>query len=300
MVKVLGFDSDFGIDRIMKTKLHIGFWPDADTRRWVCSDQSAIDASRFGGTAISPYAATASYWPTHYFQYQADAQRIVDMGVFAENKAKPELGSAAYHYDPRTAATVQVTYGSVTPGIAEYGAHNDAFKKDSMWAVAPPEKFHEECEKDWWRYCEKFTEDGSTIEPPEYPYTIEYTYWLLYKEEEDGMKMGVRQGTLTNEMMEFYLKQIQGGHQEKCRIYNERRDERIRIEKLRREALKNGTEPPPPIEPWPAYGHLAPAEAANFDGPKLNQSEGKKAHEMYKAQEALKAAAVARSADMSN
>jgi len=204
-IKVLGFDSDFGVDRIMKAKVHIGFWPDADYRRWVCSDQSAIDASRFGGTAIAPYAAACTYWPHHFFKYPADAMRIIAMGVLSENKAKPELGSAAYHYDPRNAATVQVTYGSVIPEIQEFSEHNDAFKKGSMWCIAPVDRFLYECEKDWYRYCEKFKEFGDDRPFPTYPYTLEYMYDLLKAEEEDGFMMAVRQGAARASDLEYVL-----------------------------------------------------------------------------------------------
>ncbi|CAE7325188.1 unnamed protein product [Symbiodinium sp. CCMP2592] len=69
VIKCLGFDCDFGIDRINHTRRHIGFWPDGDFRRWINSDQSSIDASRFGGTAIAPYAAMQAQWGTHFFQF---------------------------------------------------------------------------------------------------------------------------------------------------------------------------------------------------------------------------------------
>lgn len=276
MIKVLGFDGDFGVDRIMHVKVHVGFWPDADYRRWVCSDQSAIDASRFGGTAIAPYAAACTHWPHHFFKYTADAKRVISMGVLSENKAKPELGSPAYHYEPRIAATVQVTYGSVIPEIAEFSGVNDAFKKDSMWSVAPIEKFHEECEKDWFRYCEKFKEFGSTVEPPPYPYTMEYCYWLMKLESQDTFKMAIRQGQMNNEGMEYQLSQIQAYYDEKVRVYEERRGKRMYIEQLRREAIAKGEEPPPELEPENVYGHLAGAEHASYEKPadRVNAEEG--------------------------
>jgi len=207
LVKCLGFDSDFGIDMLMKIQAEIGFWPDGDWRRWICSDQSAIDASRFGGTAIAPYAASAAYWPCHFFEYPDDAKKLVASGIFPENRAKPELGSAAYHYDPRTAATVQVTYGSAVPGIAKWsGEHNDVFKKDSLWTIAPPEKFHSECVKDWFRYCGKFKDYGSEVDPPDYPYTIKDVYEMIIEEQEDTLRTGaVRAGWMTIGQMEENL-----------------------------------------------------------------------------------------------
>merc|ERR1712048_363549 len=53
-IKVIGFDGDFFVDQVMQTTVNIGPWPDGDFRRWTLSDQSAIDASRFGNVAIAP------------------------------------------------------------------------------------------------------------------------------------------------------------------------------------------------------------------------------------------------------
>jgi len=199
MVKCLGFDSDFGIDRINKTRRHLGFWPDGDYRRWIASDQSAIDASRFGGTAIAPYAEMAAHWGTHFFDFPQDARTLLDSNVFIENWAKPEVGSAAYHYEPRAAAVIQVSYSSSVPALKDFGALSDAFKKASMWAVSPPDRFLEECEKDWYHYCRKFKEFGDDREYPPYPYTLEFTFGLLQAEEEDFVDMMVKQKMVSKE-----------------------------------------------------------------------------------------------------
>eukprot|EP00933_Yihiella_yeosuensis_P006094 TRINITY_DN110746_c0_g1_i1.p1 TRINITY_DN110746_c0_g1~~TRINITY_DN110746_c0_g1_i1.p1 ORF type:complete len:566 (-),score=115.97 TRINITY_DN110746_c0_g1_i1:135-1811(-) len=199
-IKCLGFDSDFGIDQINHTRRHIGYWPDGDYRRWVASDQSAIDASRFGGTAISPYAAMCSYWATYFFNYPEDSKRLLEAGTLPESYAQPESGSAAYHYDPRTAATVQVTYGSSIPEMSDFHTTNDAFKKASMWTIAPPERFLEECEKDWFHYCRKFKEQfNDNREFPAYPYTLDWIYDVLKLEEEDTVNHTIRQGLATKE-----------------------------------------------------------------------------------------------------
>lgn len=209
MIKVLGFDSDFGVDKIMKTKATVGFWPDGDYRRWTASDQSAIDASRFGGTAIAPYASTVTFWPIHFFTYPMDARRLIENGLFVPNKAKPELGSASYHYDPRTAASIQVTYGSSYPEITDWGALNDMFKKGSMWHLAPPEVFVELCRNDWYGYCERFKKLGDDRPFPEYPYDVPYVYELLRLEEEDALKTGEAGNKLQEKKAKEDLKRAQ-------------------------------------------------------------------------------------------
>mmetsp|Transcript_45513 Transcript_45513/g.140637 ORF Transcript_45513/g.140637 Transcript_45513/m.140637 type:complete len:790 (-) Transcript_45513:111-2480(-) len=252
VIKVLGFDSDFGVDRVMKAKVHLGFWPDGDHRRWVCSDQSAIDASRFGGTAIAPYAAACTYWPHHFFKYPLDAKRILAMGIISENKAKPELGSAAYHYEPRIAATVQVTYGSVIPEIAEFSAHNDGFKKGSMWCVAPVHRFLYECERDWMRYCEKFKEFGDDRPFPPYPYDLQFMYDLLKSEAEDGMQMAARQGAMRQSDIDAQLFGIDQQHAHAVATGQEDIDRRKAADWFRREAKYK------PAEEWAAPAEMPP------------------------------------------
>eukprot|EP00930_Biecheleria_cincta_P048639 TRINITY_DN3391_c0_g1_i1.p1 TRINITY_DN3391_c0_g1~~TRINITY_DN3391_c0_g1_i1.p1 ORF type:complete len:845 (-),score=139.20 TRINITY_DN3391_c0_g1_i1:37-2571(-) len=209
MVKCLGFDSDFGIDRINKTRRQLGFWPDGDYRRWIASDQSAIDASRFGGTAIAPYAEIQSNWGTHFFEYPQDARTLLDSNVFIENWPKPEVGSAAYHYEPRAAAVVQVSYSASVPALKDFGALSDAFKKASMWCVSPPDRFLEECEKDWYHYCRKFKEFGDDREYPPYPYTLEWVFGLLQAEEEDFLDMTLKQRLLSKEEGVEHRRQIE-------------------------------------------------------------------------------------------
>uniref|UniRef100_A0A7S1RW91 Uncharacterized protein n=1 Tax=Alexandrium catenella TaxID=2925 RepID=A0A7S1RW91_ALECA len=259
VIKCLGFDSDFGVDRIMKAKCAIGFWPDGDYRRWVCSDQSAIDASRFGGTAIAPYAAACTWWPQHFYKYPADAQRILAMGLFAENKPKPELGSAAYHYDPRNAATVQVTYSSVIPDIAAFSAHNDGFKKGSMWCIAPVDRFLHECIKDWFRYCDKFKEFGDDRPPPPYPYDLQYMYDLLKSEQEDGFLMGVRQGQVRAADLEPMLAGIDAQHAVLCAEGNRKIDEWHASSEQKKKGKYTPAE-----EWWPEAETPPPPEGHNF------------------------------------
>jgi len=164
----------------------IGFWPDGDYRRWICSEVTGVDGSRMAGISMSPYAAQAAYWPLHFFDYPDDAKKLLFSGIFPENPARPDDGAAAYHYDPRTAATVIVSYSSSVPALAQWSNDvNDPFKKESMWSLAPPEKFLDECQKDWERYSKAFKGAGSEVEPPPYPYKLEQVYDLLMEEQKD-------------------------------------------------------------------------------------------------------------------
>jgi len=182
-IKVLGFDTDFSIDLLMKMTAAIGFWPDGDYRRWICSEVSSVDGNRMTSFNSSPYAAQATCWPMHFFEYPEDAKKLLFTGIFPENHARPDEGAAAYHYDPRTAATVISAYSGAVPALAKWTTEvNDPFKKESMWSCAPPEKFLNECEKDWDRYSKAL---GGSQEPPPYPYKLDQIYDLLLEEQKD-------------------------------------------------------------------------------------------------------------------
>jgi len=243
VVKCLGFDSDFGIDRINHTRRHIGFWPDGDFRRWVASDQSAIDASRFGGTAIAPYALATSVWGTHFFQYPEDAKALIENNIFVENFPKPEVGAAAYHYEPRNAATVQVAYGSAVPHLADFQTGSDVFKKSSMWACAPPERFLEECEKDWFHYCRKFKEFGDDRPFPAYPYTLEWVFDLLSAEEEDAITVMERMRQITKQQGEEFRAKSREAFVKRLADAKEHRllreEQRFALPQLRQDALED-------------------------------------------------------------
>merc|ERR1712172_425158 len=53
ILKVTGFLSDFGIDRLMQCKRCFGHWPQGDHRRFILSDQSEIDANNFASVGLS-------------------------------------------------------------------------------------------------------------------------------------------------------------------------------------------------------------------------------------------------------
>lgn len=198
-IKCLGFGSDLGADRLMKTTFHLGFWPEGDYRRWVASDQSGIDASRFGGTSISSFAASLSYWSTHFFRFPEDAKRILEMRLLAKNMARPEQVAAAYHYEPRAAAIVITIMATATPQIADWENSTSPFRKDSMWSVAPPDKFLEECEKEWFFYGKLFRSHEDMEPCPPYPYSLQFVYGLLAEEKEDNLKHLVKAGLLSQD-----------------------------------------------------------------------------------------------------
>eukprot|EP00747_Dinoflagellata_sp_TGD_P127877 gnl/TRDRNA2_/TRDRNA2_174456_c1_seq2.p1 gnl/TRDRNA2_/TRDRNA2_174456_c1~~gnl/TRDRNA2_/TRDRNA2_174456_c1_seq2.p1 ORF type:complete len:696 (+),score=111.19 gnl/TRDRNA2_/TRDRNA2_174456_c1_seq2:66-2153(+) len=187
VIKVLGFDCDFGVDRIMKTDYHIGHWPNGDWRRYVCSDMSAIDASRFAGVGLSPWARSVANATMWFFQHPADGIRIIESGVMAPNYPIPEKGSAAYHYDPRSGAAVEITQIGMVPELQAFEANNGRWKRDQFLKVASPQKYTDALKADWYGYCKMFQErDGDNRPWPTYPWTSEDLQQLSEKEMELG------------------------------------------------------------------------------------------------------------------
>jgi hypothetical protein len=159
-VKVIGFDGDFGVDRVLHASWYEGYWPEADFRKWCMSDQSAIDASRFGGTALSPYANSFTYTSVWYFEHPKIAKHLAKSETLPKGYADVELGSPGYHFEPRKGTTVTLIYSSYHQELQEFEGHNSSFKKRSLWHMCPPEKFVEQCESDWYQYCEMLQARG--------------------------------------------------------------------------------------------------------------------------------------------
>lgn len=187
--KVIGFDGDFGIDKINKTKAQYGPWPDQDIRRFIQSDMSAIDASRFGSVSLSPGGVSFSYMSIWYQQHPWDGWRLCGSHLLSPNKAVPESGSPAYHFKPREGVAATITVIGFCPEINEWEGLNNWFKKKSMHAVAPPDKYLKACKEDWDMYCKMFSEQGckplpSALPYPHFPYTEDMIRGLLKDEEE--------------------------------------------------------------------------------------------------------------------
>mmetsp|Transcript_114297 Transcript_114297/g.318177 ORF Transcript_114297/g.318177 Transcript_114297/m.318177 type:complete len:406 (+) Transcript_114297:3-1220(+) len=184
IIKVIGFDGDFGVDRLMKCTVNIGPWPHGDWRRFTLSDNSAIDASRFTNIAISPAVSSLSFMCTYYFQHPEAGFACLATGMLPENKSEPEVGSPCYHYEPRKGmASMMVVYG-ISPELGVFDELNGKMKKCSLHHIASPEKYQAACERDWMKYCRLFKDQGCTKPFPAYPVSVEDAKRLLQLEQE--------------------------------------------------------------------------------------------------------------------
>mmetsp|Transcript_106189 Transcript_106189/g.226677 ORF Transcript_106189/g.226677 Transcript_106189/m.226677 type:complete len:722 (-) Transcript_106189:49-2214(-) len=204
-MKVIGFDADFSVDRVMHTKEHIGHMPDGDPRRWVMSDTSAIDASRFNGVNLSPGGVFFCYHPLHYATHPKDGEALVNSKMLPVGKQQIEAGSPCYHFMPRDVLVI----GSITCGFnqagREWDALNDVMKKESMLGneriegICTPERYHRAIKSEWDHYCLMLEDAGCThVKRPPYPYNVQDLYKLMQLERdlrlEEEQKAAVRQG----------------------------------------------------------------------------------------------------------
>lgn len=177
-VKVLGFLSDFGTDKLMQCERMLGPFPEGDTRRWVLSDQSEIDANRFGSLGLSCGAASFVRQSLWYHEHPMDAKILLDSGTLTWNYAEPELGLTAYHYHPRKGTSNMIMVGKYAPVLDGFHIENDIFRVALYREQCSPKKWWEGCNEDWNKYCEMFEKNGGTpegkqIPRPPYPYSIE-------------------------------------------------------------------------------------------------------------------------------
>jgi len=185
VMKVIGFDGDFGVDRLMQTKENIGLWPNGDWRRFIISDNSAIDASRFNAMSIAPAVAMHSRVTEYFFQHPEMAYACLGSGMLPKNGADVEHGSPCYHYEPRVHITTFMTMGAYQGDLGTYDSMNTQFKKATMLVYLPIAKYVLACKEDWDHYCAMFKEQGWDKPWPKYPYTAEYVTEMLRLEEEE-------------------------------------------------------------------------------------------------------------------
>jgi len=183
IVKVIGFDADFGVDRLNQCNQHIGYWPNGDCRRWVMSDNSAIDASRFTNIALSPAACGLSHMVLFFFNNPTEAPKVLDTGLMPVILSEPEVGSPCYHFIPRVAVQVGMTLGMFGP-TPEADYLNSEMKKRSMWWLADAKGYQFACQQDWYSYCRLFKDQGCDLPYPRYPYTEADLLGLCEDEEE--------------------------------------------------------------------------------------------------------------------
>jgi len=184
VIKVIGFDGDFGVDRLMQTTENIGPWPAGDWRRFTLSDQSAIDASRFTNIAISPAVSSMSRMTHYYHTHPEFGYGVLQTGMIPVNKSEPEIGSPAYHYEPRKGTAAMMTIGGFAQELGAFEELNTKMKKASMHHLASCWSYSSACERDWYRYCKLFKDQGCTTPWPVYPYMAEQAKHLVKLEDD--------------------------------------------------------------------------------------------------------------------
>lgn len=185
VMKVIGFDGDWAVDRLMRTKQNVGIWPDADWRRVIFSDNSAIDASRFNAMSVAPGMGTITRQVEFFWRNPAVAHACATSGMLPINHADVEHGSPCYHFEPRVHVSIFFVMGSFSGDLNGFAPGNDSFKKATMNHFLDIPRYLLACKEDWNHYCAMFKEQGWTKPWPEYPYTVEFIRECVRMEEED-------------------------------------------------------------------------------------------------------------------
>jgi len=188
-IKVVGFTADYTVDQLHQVQEFAGFWPEGDWQRFVFSEMGAMDAARFGGTSISPGANSTCYMATHFLFCPRDARALVESSALPKNKARIDARGIllpAYVWDPRMGAMASLTMGFGCAAILEHEAETEHLKRNKMFELADPQRFIDECAKDWNRYCEMFSDRGDFRAAPPYPYTVEFALRILKQNDDFG------------------------------------------------------------------------------------------------------------------
>mmetsp|Transcript_21850 Transcript_21850/g.61079 ORF Transcript_21850/g.61079 Transcript_21850/m.61079 type:complete len:622 (+) Transcript_21850:86-1951(+) len=171
ILKLLGFEGDFEVDRLLKIKEVNGFWVNGDYRRYTASEGPGVSASNFGGTSLSPGAISWVAQGTHMMWYPSDFKTMINSGMLPVHQAELEKGKPAYMLD----ATIQTAMGFIIPALCpllgEMSAAWGQMKRRKQLACHPMQAFIDEAAAEWDEYGRSWkAEYPSHRDPPPYPY----------------------------------------------------------------------------------------------------------------------------------
>jgi len=204
-IKVVGFTADYTVDRLHQVDEYIAFWPHGDWQRHVWCEMGAVDASHFGGTSLSPGANSLCFQAAHYLLCPHDARALLGSGTLPKNKARLDARGVllpAYVWDPRLGAMASISFALGCRAIREFDMETSPLKRGKMFELADPERFVEECAKDWNHYCKIFKDRGDCRDAPPYPYALEFTLRILRENDAYGESLFApgEEGLAANEL----------------------------------------------------------------------------------------------------
>jgi hypothetical protein len=184
MLKLLGFNGEFENDRLIKLKELYGWWANKDFKRYIVAEPLGVDANNFGGTSFSPGAIMWAEEQIYFLHYPKDFIPCMEGMGMPTHVADESIDRPAYVVEARHGALIGITLGAMVPGIAERGNVTGPLKRERMWQINPLEKFMECCRKEWDHWSKIIQDSGYTKPHPPYPYTQEFMYGMLEKEQQ--------------------------------------------------------------------------------------------------------------------
>lgn len=182
MLKLLGFNGEFGNDRLMKLKELYGWWCNKDYRRYLVAEPLGVDANNFGGTSFSPGAIVWSEQHVHLMHYPKDWDAIVTSGAMPTHVADEANDRPAYVVEARHGAMTQISINSLIPALAGRNSIVGPLAHVRMWQMHPLDSFLEAARKEWESWSQTLQEMGYDREHPPYPYTEGIVKVYLEKE----------------------------------------------------------------------------------------------------------------------
>eukprot|EP00930_Biecheleria_cincta_P027840 TRINITY_DN19479_c0_g1_i1.p1 TRINITY_DN19479_c0_g1~~TRINITY_DN19479_c0_g1_i1.p1 ORF type:complete len:633 (+),score=118.38 TRINITY_DN19479_c0_g1_i1:39-1901(+) len=189
ILKLLGFDPEWSVDKLMQLKEMKGFWINGDHRRCHFSELPEMNAQRFGGTSYSPGICQVSSWFTWFLNYPDDFKNMMSTGGAMIPTHKPDVAKnvPGHVIDAKLGATMFMMLGAMLPApLAEYEANEAPHKRQKQWATHSLKEVIEAASAEWYKYCDMFKKHGYEKPIPKYLYTLEEVNAMVAEGDMDG------------------------------------------------------------------------------------------------------------------
>jgi len=182
LLKLLGFNGNFDVDRLLQIRTMSGYWVDDDFRRWILAEPIGVNATNFGGTSFSPGVRGWVELSAHFMWFPSDWAMVRDSGMMPKHSAEPENDRPAYVIDARHATTTGISLGGMIVAFQESGAVQGPLKRRKQLECHPMKKYVDECTAEWNEYAKRWKENGAPKDIPPYPYTYKNVQEYLNEE----------------------------------------------------------------------------------------------------------------------
>lgn len=197
LLKLLGFEPEWGVDKLMRLNEMKGHWVDGDYRRTIWSEAPMVNAQRFGGTSYSPGAWSVTGQIRHFLDHPADFKHMMNTAGAMIPVHKPDRakGVPGYVIDARMASTMGVVIAGFLPKeLQERESQGGVLKRAKQWATHSLEEVVEVASAEWKRYSQRFIEQGYDKPVPDYLYSVQEVQAFLKEQDDAGEALMIKMG----------------------------------------------------------------------------------------------------------